>query len=167
MRFVSVILVILFFNVNLNADDSKDLYVEVKNTKLRSQALHWAKASSELNYGDKLELLEFNDPWYKVKTKSGVVGYVHTTAVTKKVVHLKDSGAVASNVSDSDIVLAGKGFNKEIEAKYASDSPSLNYQAVDKLEAQKVNADDLAKFIIDGELNSEGIFTHAAQYSKN
>ena len=156
MRLLLQISIVLLFAFSAYAQEATSLYVEVKKAKLRSKPLHWAKASADVSYGDKLQQVSFKDPWYQVKSVKGTIGYIHSTAVTKKYIQFKGAGPVDAGVAESDIVLAGKGFNKEIETEYSGDSPNLNYDEVNKLEARNVSANQLSKFILEGELNSEG-----------
>ena len=163
MRLLLQILILTLIAFSTHAQEVKNLYVEVKQAKVRVKPLHWSKASSDVSYGDKLEQLDFQNPWYKVKSAQGATGYIHSTAVTKKAIQFKGAGPVDAGVAESDIVLAGKGFNKEIEAEYSGDSPDLNYEEVNKLEARNISADRLSKFIIEGQLNSEGVYTHVSR----
>jgi hypothetical protein len=51
-------------------------------------------------------------------------------------------------------VLAGKGFNKEIENKYATINSNLNYAAVDRMERIKISTAELNQFVVKGKLKS-------------
>ena len=57
--------------------------------------------------------------------------------------------------SGSEVALAGKGFNPEVEAEYKKD-PTLNYAAVDAMEAHVVQPAALSSFIAQGGLTVEG-----------
>jgi len=145
-------LILLVSTCPLNAE-TKDLFVEVAKSKLRSEPKHWGKALADINYGDMLKPVNQNGSWFLVQTKTGQEGFVHESAVTARKIFLKGSGEKVDFQADSsDIVLAGKGFNKDIEKQYASDLKSLNYSAVDKMEKIFISADDLFSFMRAGNL---------------
>lgn len=52
-----------------------------------------------------------------------------------------------------DITLAGKGFNKDVENMYMNNNASLNYAAVDVMEAQSEIDFDLSTFAEQGGLD--------------
>ncbi|MEZ4753524.1 MAG: hypothetical protein R3A13_04335 [Bdellovibrionota bacterium] len=164
-KFLILIFCLVFTSGQALAQSDSNLYVEVKKTKLREKPLHWAKSNGDLIYGDKLKQISFSNPWYQVKTEAGTTGFLHTSAVTKKIIKFKGAGQVDSTVSESDIVLAGKGFNKDIEQKFSGESPGLNYQAVDQLEKKVVSPLELDNFLRKGELNAEGFYPSLRSFS--
>lgn len=133
------------------------LFVEVKSAALRKEPKHWAEAIEQLQYGDQLEEISRASSWVMVKTNGSRQGYVHLSALTKRVVLLPKAGAAnpAIEADASSIVLAGKGFNKDIEAQYSAGQPSLNYAAVALMESREVSAQQLYQFLRDGKLLSE------------
>lgn len=126
--------------------------VKIKSTALRSQPKAWASSVAVLNYGDALELIGAEGAWMKAKAKGGKTGYVHSSALTTKKVLLASSKAPAAQVDRADIVMAGKGFSKEIERQFASTNGTLNYSAVNEVEKQRVGAGELSSFIKSGKL---------------
>ncbi len=128
------------------------LYVKVRQAKIRSQPKQWAPSVSNLKYGDRLDVLSEEDgAWLKVR-KGGTNGYLHSTAVSERVVVFQTKGSVASKGNDKDVILAGKGFNKEVEKSYASKKPKLNYREVDRMERMSVSDSDIASFVKAGKL---------------
>ncbi len=131
------------------------LYVQVKESKLRSQPQFWASSAANLTYGDVLTALgaaPSDKSWIKVK-KGDTEGYVHVAAVTKRKVILSSSTkGVQSNVDPSSVVMAGKGFNRQVENSYAS-KKGLDFKSVDKAEQNKVDPSDEAAFIKEGKLS--------------
>jgi hypothetical protein len=59
------------------------------------------------------------------------------------------STVVAAGASGSEVALAGKGFNPEVEAEYKK-NPTLNYAAVDEMETYVVVPTALSAFITQG-----------------
>lgn len=152
-------LLLAFFICNLTcnlAAYSADLYVEVKAAKLRVEAKHWAKSKADLKYGDKLRSAEGNESesgWFSVETAQGIKGFVHKSAVTKsRVVLRSDKLAASSQVDQADLVLAGKGFNQQVEGQMRSKDQSLNFSAVDALEKRDVPESEVLSFIKEGKL---------------
>ena len=149
------------------ADPGDSLYVEVNSTKLRREPKHWSTPLASLNFGDKLEELAFQTGWFRVKSsKTGTAennpalrdgeGYVHESAVTARSVILKSGGSVTDIKPDeSDIVLAGKGFNSDVESSYSKQDTPLNYAAVDTVVNKKIDARELEEFLRAGKLNSD------------
>ncbi|RIL09855.1 MAG: hypothetical protein DCC75_05615 [Proteobacteria bacterium] len=143
--------------VSYAAVDENAAYVKVKNTKLRSSPQLFAPVLSDLKYGDKLTTLETSGSWYKAIDSRGRQGYVHTSAITDREVVLQASNRDFSTAADtSDVVLAGKGFNKEVEKEYAAANANLDFKAVNEMEKYKVTDSELRSFVKSGKLNAEG-----------
>ncbi len=130
----------------------KPLTVKVKDTKLRSAPKLWASSVADLKFGDILTPISSDDGWIKVKTSRGVQGFVHPTAVTERRVVLSSSKAASANVDPSEVVLAGKGFNKEVEQDFAKKHPTSNFRAVDAVSAVKIPDQELRNFLRSGKL---------------
>jgi hypothetical protein len=156
-----------------SADEApKELWVELQDARLRNKPLHWASAAAPLSYGDKIEVLGTEGAWYRAAFTGAdgkrVEGYVHQTAVTPKQVVLKGRTAdVQIEADESSIVLAGKGFNREIEETYlGSAEEALDYAAVDCIEGKPrctgkprpvVSDEQLAAFVREGGLGGGDI----------
>ena len=146
----SVALILCVPVIALAANDP--LYVKVRQAKIRSEPKQWAPGVANLNYGDKVnEIGEEDGAWFKVE-KGGKTGYLHSTAVSERAVVFKSTTSVAKTGNDKDVILAGKGFNKEVESKYSQTKSNLNYGEVDRMEKLSVGDSELASFIKDGQL---------------
>jgi uncharacterized membrane protein len=131
--------------------------VKVKTTKVRVEPKVWAGAVVALKYGDSVETVSVTDGWFKVKTGAGKSGYLHESALTSKRVVLAARGSMGDGMSErSDVVLAGKGFNKAVEREFAEQDRSLNFKAVDAMERMTINDRDLAAFMKAGRLGGKG-----------
>ncbi len=148
---------LLFNAADLLGQEPEPLFVQVRATKLREQPLHWARPISEVQYGQKLRVVSQESAWYLVSTSAGSgQGYIHESAVSKKTIVMQSPTNNELIVpSDTDIVLAGKGFSKEIEDLYSSQNPELDLLAVNKLERLKVDPESLLRFLRQGGLNNE------------
>ena len=140
------------------------VFVQVQSTSLRATPQHWARSVAEMRYGDRLTLLDSVSKettagvpgWLKVQ-KSGAQGFVHISAVTSRTVVIQGkAGGTGSNLSSGDIVLAGKGFNADVERSYAGKKSGANFSEVDRMEARKVSNGEVASFINAGRLGQNG-----------
>ena len=139
----------------LAASSEAALYVQVRTTALRSDPTFWSPQKTTLSYGSKVSPLSAaptDKSWLKVKSGSEE-GYVHVSAVTKRRIVLSGQPAPTGNVDQGSIVLAGKGFNNQVENKYRA-ANGLDYGAVDEVEKLGVDGAEEATFIKEGKLNS-------------
>lgn len=136
------------------ADDTR--YVQISATKLRKSPQQWAAGISDLSFGDPLKLLEQQNSWLKVQTSKDDVGYVHESAVTEKRIVLSTVNGVLPDITvdDSEVYLAGKGFNNQIESEYKVTNKKVNFGAVDAMHStSKISETQLEAFIRNGKLN--------------
>jgi hypothetical protein len=125
------------------------MYVAVKTLELKSSTGFFASARGTLAYGATVTVLQINGKWAEVRSaaNSSVSGWTAVLNLSaKRIVSGATSGATASEVA-----LAGKGFNQEIENAYKAQG-SLNYADVDRTEAQRVTKKELQDFIVAGRL---------------
>ena len=134
---------------------AETVFVQVRNSRMRAGPNPWSTSIAVLAYGDSLSIVsDENKSWWQVKNPKGQVGYVAASSVTTRQVVLTSNGAVANgSVDASDVVMAGKGFSKEVEASYANSS-DLDYSGVNHMESLKISDSDLSKFAKEGQLRS-------------
>ena len=143
------------------AADQKQMSVTVKETQILATPSALGKLVGALVYGDRVTVLDqpADAPkgWLKVKSSNGKLeGWVRSSALTKKEIAMSAGSQTASqSASSGDVALAGKGFNKDVEAQYKQDQ-KLDYTWVDKMEAFKVPPQQVAAFITSGGLNQPG-----------
>jgi len=131
--------------------------VQVKTTSVRKDPKFTSAAVAAIRAGDTLEKLATQSGWVKVRTKSGVVGWVHSTAVTAKKVSLTASGkTMQTQASAGEVALAAKGFNKQVEDAYRSANPNLDFAGVDRLEKIRPTAAEIEAFLKAGRLGESG-----------
>jgi len=130
------------------------MYVNAKNIELKSDTGFFASARGRLDYGAVVTVLQINGKWAEVRSTaaSSVSGWTALANLSaKKIV----PGTGSSGATASEVALAGKGFNQEIENTYKADG-RLNYADVDRTEAQKVSKQELYDFIVEGHLFQGG-----------
>lgn len=104
-----------------------------------------------LPYGERLKTVKEQNSWVEVVVDDGT-GWIHSSALSHKEVVLTAGGGTGkSGASSDEIALAGKGFNKEVEAQYKEEQ-DLDYTWVDRMEAYVILPQEAAEFLVQGEL---------------
>jgi len=125
------------------------LYVAVKSLNLKSSTGFFASNKGTLNYGDRVTVLQVSGKFVEVRSSanSSVSGWTPSANLSAKQVIAGSS----SSASASEIALAGKGFNQDVENAYKTKG-NLNYADVDRVESVTVNEADLMRFLNEGRL---------------
>jgi len=139
------------------AAQPKQMSVTVKETQVRATPSYLGKILGVLAYGDRVTILAEQSGWARITLPSGKgEGWVNLSALTAKKIVLKaGSETVASGASSGEVALAGKGFNKEVEAKYRSEK-DLDYTWVDRMETYTASPPQLLAFLQQGGLAEGG-----------
>jgi hypothetical protein len=126
------------------------MYVTAKTIELKSTTGFFASARGTLKYGAAVTVLQIDGRWAEVRSSASGSSVSGWTAVAnlsaRRIVSGSNTGA-----STSEMALAGKGFNQEIENAYKSGG-RLNYADVDRTETQKVTKQELRNFLVEGRL---------------
>jgi SH3-like domain-containing protein len=143
-------------SLSAQAGKAKEMSVQVKITEIRSSPSYTAKVLAKLSYGDRLAILETKGAWVRAKSPNGKAeGWISLSALTAKRVVLSAGGETKTGVDSSEVALAGKGFNKEVEAQYKADG-KVDYAWVDKMESFNVSMEDRTDFLVSGGLAAKG-----------
>jgi len=145
-----------FFIVFFAAESlaQKTMNVQVREAQLRALPSHLAKIVSRLAYGERVTVIEERNDWSRVSVGSAQ-GWLHSSTLTTKRVALKAGQAkTAGSVGQDEIVLAGKGFSKEVEAEYRKANQTLDYTWVNKMETFKIYPEEISSFISSGQLKT-------------
>ena len=135
---------------------AQTLTIMVKETHVRSKPKFYAKSIYRAERGDQLEQMSKSNDWYEVKTPDGHSGWVHSSAVGLKKLDPETGEWVDSETSAEEVALAGKGFNKEVEAEYRKNHPDLDFTWVDRMEAIDVSEEEMIAFLREGKLGEYG-----------
>jgi SH3-like domain-containing protein len=129
-----------------------NVWVASKSVTLKSSTGFFASGRGTLSYGDEVTVLQVKDKWAEVRSKrnSSLSGWVSSSSLSAKRIVVSSS---TGSASASEIALAGKGFNQEVENAYKADG-DLNYADVDRTEAILVSPDELYRFVNEGHLNT-------------
>jgi uncharacterized protein YgiM (DUF1202 family) len=159
-RIVVAILLAVFFASGLAADQTQ-MSVKVKQTQVRATPSFLGKILGNLNYGDKVTVLDqpVDAPkgWLKVLgPDKRLTGWVNISALQQKEILLQTGTTQARQAASSgDVALAGKGFNSDVEAEYKKEQ-NLDYTWVDKMEGFTVPPQAMSAFITQGGLTEQG-----------
>jgi hypothetical protein len=148
------------------AASPKQMSVTVKETQVRMTPGFMGKILAALAYGDRVQVVDVQNGWAKVGLPAGKSGssgsrsqgegWVHLSALTDKKIVLKSGAAnVGETASSGEVALAGKGFNKEVEAQYKENN-NLDYTWVDRMESFVVSPEQAIGFLQEGGLDTEG-----------
>ena len=125
-------------------------WVASKTAALKSSTWFFAGTKGTLEMGAQVSVLQVSGNWAEVRSaaNSSLSGWTAVSNLSAKRIVASGTGASASEVA-----LAGKGFNQEVESSYKANG-NLNYADVDKTEAITVSPEELLQFIKDGRLNT-------------
>jgi hypothetical protein len=139
------------------AAKQKLMSIQVKKGQLRSNPSFLGKIVETLAYGDRVEVLEESVDWIRVGLPgSGISGWIHNSALTKKKIALR-AGSEVAEVSGSEIVIAGKGFTEQVEEEFKLENQEIDYAWIDRMEGEfVVSQDEIQDFLKEGDLSPEG-----------
>jgi hypothetical protein len=136
---------------------AETVVVKVQTTVLRKEPKFYAASVASLKAGDSLTKLADQAGWFQVKTAAGVVGWIHSSAVeTKKFDLTSVGGTRKTEASASEVALAGKGFNKQVEDSYKAKHTDANFAAVDRMLKISVSPAEVEAFVKKGKLAGSG-----------
>jgi hypothetical protein len=132
---------------------AENVWVQVRETVIRTKPVFFSAAVAPVKYGDAVSRESEDAGWVKVSFR-GKEGFLPSTTVTPSKIILsgRSSGKVMADASD--VVLAGKGFSKEVEENYKKTGGGMRYDLVDRIEKQcRVNPTEVKAFMVQGGLN--------------
>ena len=138
----------------------EEMSITVRETQVRNNPSFLGKPTGTLVYGDRVLVLEEKNGWAFIhfadpNGEADREGWVHGSALTEKEIILADAGREVGTGADArEVALAGKGFNKEVEARYKSEY-DLDFTWIDRMEAFGRTREELVTFLVAGELVSK------------
>ena len=126
------------------------LFVAIKTVDLKSGTGFFASNRGRLNYGDRVTVLQVSGKFAEVRsaTNASITGWTPSANLTARQVV-----AGTGTATGSEVAMAARGFNQEVERNYRSQNQNLNYDAVDTVEAITVDLDELRRFLEEGRLS--------------
>ncbi len=130
----------------------------VKQGGLRHQPSFIGKLLTNLNYGESVEILTESNGWSNVKTvRTGQLGWIHNSALSKKTITLNSGGLTGGHSATGDeLALAGKGFNKQVERQYQVKNPSIDFSWINKMETMTISESQIEQFLYEGQVTPGG-----------
>jgi hypothetical protein len=117
------------------------LVVKVQTTKLRNGPRYFAQAFLTLSAGAKLEKVSESEGW------------IHSSAIEiPKFNLLAMNKDMKTQASASEVVLAGKGFNKQVEDSYRAKHGEANFTGVEAMLQIKISLTQVEDFLRKGNL---------------
>ncbi len=136
---------------------AETVVVKVQTTSLRKEPKFYAAAVASLKAGDSLTKLASQNGWFQVKTVADVIGWIHSSAVETKKFNLTSVGGTRkTQASASEVALAGKGFNKQVEDSYKANHANADFAAVDRMLKIAVSPAVVEAFVKKGKLAGSG-----------
>lgn len=132
------------------------LCVQVQSGQVRSTPSFLGAVVATVGYGLPVEVVSSQGPWCQVKAPDGTVGWMHETALTAKRASARSGGSTATGASGDEMALAGKGFNRDVEAQFKAAHAEADFTWVDRMAALKVSAAEIGRFVSGGGLVQPG-----------
>jgi hypothetical protein len=127
--------------------------VKVRTTSLRSSPKFFAGTTLSLKAGDGLLLVKREADWIQVKTSGGQVGWIHSSAVEPRKIDILAWGKTTKNqATATEVAMAAKGFNKQVEDSYKTKNKTISFVWVDKMVQMTVTRAQLEAFLKQGRL---------------
>ena len=123
-------------------------WIASKSADLKSSTWFFAGKRGTLALGDQVTVLQTsgNNAEVRSAANSSLSGWTSVSNLSARRIVASGAGASASEVA-----LAGKGFNQEVEDSYKTGG-SLNYADVDRTEAITIPLEQLYSFVTEGHL---------------
>jgi uncharacterized protein YgiM (DUF1202 family) len=153
-----VLLIVGLLGLTVLAGEQNKMSVQVKEGAVRSSPSFLAKIIFKLDYGEQVVVKEEKSSWSKIEL-TGVYsqGWIHSSALSSKKIIVNPGDAdVDQAASDDELTLAGRGFNQEVEQKFRSQNPDVDFTWIDRMEKMVVSQDQIQNFIQSGGLNPQG-----------
>ncbi|MDR1248348.1 MAG: SH3 domain-containing protein [Treponema sp.] len=127
----------------------RTMYVTAKTIEVKSSYAFFADILGTLSYGAPVSILQEYGKWVQVKSSEPpeISGWIAAASLTSKRIISGSSTSASAN----EIALAGKGFNQEVENAYRQNG-TLNYNAIDDMEAISIPNRQLFSFLQEGRL---------------
>lgn len=128
--------------------------VQVREGQLRAQPSFLSAIVATLGYGERVQVSGEQGAWRQVTSGQGASGWMHLSSLTPKQVVLQaGEGLATGGASGEEMALAGKGFNKEVEADFAARNRGADFASVNRMEqSHRFTPAQLEAFVREGGL---------------
>lgn len=128
------------------------VWIQVRDTMVRAKPAFYSPGIAPLRYGDQVEKISQDQGWVKVRSNKGE-GFIPASAISTDRIVLSAREVTTIKADSADVVLAGKGFSKEVEQEYKKQATGARFDLVDRVErSSRVTHQEVRGFIKQGEL---------------
>ncbi|MBP7830743.1 MAG: SH3 domain-containing protein [Kiritimatiellae bacterium] len=132
-----------------------EMSVQIKAGQIRATPSYLGQVLATVNYGARVDVLQQRGDWMEVQAAGAPKGWMHSSALTKKkIVLASGSEDVQTRTSGEELALAGKGFNKEVEAEFKQQNPEVDFSWVNWMEKTRYSMEELTAFLRAGGVKS-------------
>ncbi|HEX5329826.1 SH3 domain-containing protein [Sulfuricurvum sp.] len=149
MRFVLKSLLII--SLSLSQMYGASIFIRQKQTLLKETPSFLAKTVATCKFGDEVKVIEEKENWKKVSFASKK-GWIHASSAVDNLSMSEANTNAPSSVSSNEVMLAGKGFNKQVEASYREQNPKMRFDLVDSMEKRTIKPQLQTSFVLNGQL---------------
>lgn len=150
MRFLCLS-IFLVFGISRYAHASP-VWIQVRDTMIRTKPAFYSPGIASLRYGDQVEKISQDQGWIKVR-HSKDEGFIPASSISADKIILSARDVTSIKADSADVVLAGKGFSKEVEQEYRKQAKGGRFDLVDQVErTSRIKNEDVRGFIKQGEL---------------
>lgn len=136
---------------------AESVIVRIQSTSLRKEPKFYSTSLVTLKAGTVLEKISAQSGWVQVKTSSGVIGWIHSSAVEARKLKLASvDKKMSMQASADEVALAGKGFNKQVEDSYKAKHKDADFAAVDRMLTITIPVSQVESFVKKGKLGGTG-----------
>ncbi|MBN2586171.1 MAG: hypothetical protein JXA64_06050 [Candidatus Fermentibacteraceae bacterium] len=153
-----VLIPLLMFTLLATAEDDPpqpgdQVAIAVQNQFIYPMPAFYASPTQSVTFGTLAVIDEVQGEWYRITTALDRTGWIHMTAVTGAIESSSSGTSASGGVTSDEIMLAGRGFNEDIEQTYAGENPELDFSMVDRMETSwGVTSEELYQFLLAGHL---------------
>jgi uncharacterized protein YgiM (DUF1202 family) len=152
--FTSAVCVCLFVAL---AYAAATMSIQVRETQIRATPDYFGKIIGKAAYGDQVTIESKKGAWKKVRLKkSGQSGWLNSSALSEKEIRMVAGKGTKGAASSSELQLAGKGFNPEVEKEFKNRNKEISFRWVDKMEQIRISEAEKQKFAKEGGLIING-----------
>lgn len=140
----------------VGAVQAATMRVQIQSGQVRNAPSFLGGVVATVGYGQSVEVIASQSPWQQVRTADGRTGWMHDSALTVKRVSTQSGGAVRTGASGDEMALAGKGFNRDVEAQFKASHGDADFTWVDRMAALKASSAEIERFVKSGGLTQPG-----------
>ena len=151
----TLLILTMAFGVAASAAAQETLFIGVQSAPLRANPTPFAPILSTLSHGDAVTVIARQTGWLQVRSAAGATGWANQSVFQReRVVLTAGQGDARTGATAREQAAAAKGFSPQVEAQYREQNPDISktYAIIDRMEAERLSEDEVAKFLKQGGL---------------